>query len=114
MSTCSVDDWMEMQMDYHKSMAVHLQKSLVDYKNGDFWYVVECLPCYSDIPRRQPDISATGERGESKHEVIARAEKEFMSVYDDRRPHSIMRIVWLCFKNGYSLEMKEIDHSEYD
>lgn len=113
MSMIPDNEAIRWQAEYHNNMAAKYNKALVDLENGDFWYEVQCAPAYSDVARKTPDVCVVGEKGESKNSVITKACDKFMEVYNDKRPHSIVRWVYMCFKSGLKKEMKERD-PEYD
>lgn len=114
MSTCTMEEWLEMTRDYHRRMAYNYGVACQDYDEGNWWYSVEACPAYSDTPRLEPDVKVVGKVRQPKHEVIKEAEEKFMEAYNDRRPHSIVRFVRIHFISGFSFEIKEFDRELYD
>lgn len=107
MSVCSMDEWLEMEIDSYRYRLDKAEKSLKDYKNGDYWYFVRCIPAYNDMGSGY--IEVDGRKGQSKEDVIVEATKQFKAKYNDNRTNNMMKVVCMCFKNGYSIELKELD-----
>jgi hypothetical protein len=107
MSVCSTEEWLEMEVDSLKYRLSKAELSLKDYRNGDWWYFVRCIPAYQDMGSEFVEVN--GKKGQSKYEVIVEATKQFKAKYSDNRPDNMMKVVCMCFKNGYSMELKELD-----
>lgn len=108
--TCDWDEWLEGLINYHSRMLESCTKSLEDYKNGDYWYEINCMPAYNDQPNHTA-IFITGNK--NLNESIERAKSKFNEVYNDSRPMSMMFDNFLCFKNGHKIKVSELGE-EYD